>query len=103
MDTFYVLAEPRRRKILELLAINGQLTSGEISKKFNITAQAISQHLNVLLEAKVVLMKKKAQKHIYFINTSKVVEVEEWAKKIETQWNSRLDNLEKLLQKENTK
>ena len=58
MDAFLAIAEPRRRRILELLASNGQLTATEIYKKFNITAQAVSQHLKVLLDAKLVNMEK---------------------------------------------
>ncbi len=40
MDAFYALAEPRRRRIIELLVNNGQMPAGGIYKKLDITAQA---------------------------------------------------------------
>ena len=68
MDFFFALSEPKRRRIVELLAGSGELSAGEICRKFDITAQAISQHLNVLREAGLVKMEKRGQQHIYRIN-----------------------------------
>lgn len=103
MDAFYALAEPRRRKIIELLANNGELSATEISKKFDITAQAISQHLKVLLNANLVKMDKHAQQHIYKINTESVFEIEDWAKQTIITWNKRFDALDLVLKQEKKK
>lgn len=103
MDVFYALAEPRRRKIVELLAASGQLSATEIYRKFDVTAQAISQHLAVLREARIVLMDKRAQRHIYRLNTDSVLEMEEWVKRMEKLWNARFDRLEILLEQEKGK
>ena len=103
MAVFYALAEPRRRRIIELLAANGQLSAGEIQSKFNVTAQAISQHLGVLLSAKLVIMKKDAQRHIYQLNPTSVSEVEEWAKDMERLWNDRFEKLDIILEEEKKK
>lgn len=100
MDIFYALAEPRRRKILELLAREGQMPAGEIYGKFNITAQAVSQHLKVLLDAGLVYMQKKAQQHIYGLNPACLAEVEEWISRTERLWNERLDRLDEVLDDE---
>ena len=51
-------AELRRRRIVEILANIGQMSATEISKIFDITAQAISQHLKILLDSKLVVMRK---------------------------------------------
>jgi len=100
MDAFYALAEPRRRRIVEILANKGQMSSTEISKKFDITAQAISQHLKILLDSKLVVMRKQAQQHIYRINPASILEIEEWVKKIENNLNESLDKLDLTLQVE---
>jgi DNA-binding transcriptional ArsR family regulator len=100
MDAFYALADPRRRMIIELLANNGQLTAGQISNRFEITAQAISQHLRILRESGLLLMKKNAQQHIYLINPSSVKELEAWASETTKLWNARFDELDKVLEKE---
>jgi DNA-binding transcriptional ArsR family regulator len=100
MDAFYALAEPKRRRIVEILANRGQVSSTEISKKFDVTAQAISQHLKVLLNAKLVVMRKQAQRHVYQINLASILEIEEWVKKLESNLNESLDKLDLALQAE---
>ena len=100
MDAFYALAEPKRRRIVEILADKGQMSATEISKKFDITAQAISQHLKVLLDARLVVMRKQAQRHIYQVNPASILEIEEWVKKIESNWNESLDKLDLVLHAE---
>ncbi len=60
---------------------------------------AISQHLKVLKEAKVLHMKKEAQKRIYSLNDSGMNEMENWLLDIKNLWNKRLDNLDKYVLK----
>lgn len=103
MDIFYALAEPRRRKIIELLASNGQLTATQICNKFDITAQAISQHLKILREAKLVVMEKRSQQRIYQMNPHSMLEVEKWTRQMEDLWSKRFDRLDKLLEEEKRK
>lgn len=98
MDIYIALAEPKRRLILEQLAKHGELAAGEISKKFKITASAISQHLNILLNVGLVKQERQAQKRIYSLNQSGINELDEWLGKIKKDWEYRLDNLDKLLQ-----
>jgi DNA-binding transcriptional ArsR family regulator len=103
MDMFSALAEPTRRSILEMLASNGQLSATAISRKFRVSAPAISQHLKILREARLVSMEKHAQQRIYAINPEAMNELEEWARKIAAQWDKRFDALEKLAQEEERK
>jgi predicted transcriptional regulator len=69
------------------------MSATEISKKFDITTQAISQHLKILLDSKLVIMRKQAQRHVYQINMSSRLEIEEWVKKLEI-INESLDKLD---------
>jgi DNA-binding transcriptional ArsR family regulator len=100
MDMFSAIAEPTRRNILELLATNGQMSAGEIYKKFKTTPPAISQHLKILHNADLVSMEKKAQLHLYKINPSAVDEIDEWLEKLRKVWDARFDRLEKVLGEE---
>ena len=103
MDMFYAIAEPRRREIIEILSINGRMTATEIYKRFDITAQAISQHLKVLLDARLVIMEKESQRHIYRINQESILEINKWLIRMENNVNESLDRLDILLKNKNPK
>jgi len=103
MDIFYALSDPTRRKILELLASQGQLPASEIYKNFHASPPAISQHLKVLRDAGLVKMEKRAQQRIYRINPEAMQELEDWSKQLTRLWNQRLDALDELLQVEKRK
>ncbi len=103
MDIFYALADPTRRKILELLASRGELPATEIYANFAVSHPAISQHLKILREANLVRMEKHAQQRIYQINPETMLELEDWSKQLAQQWNQRLDALDELLKVEKGK
>lgn len=98
MDIYTALADSNRRKIIELLALKGKLSATDISDKFKISPPAISQHLKVLREAKLVDMEKRAQSRIYTINTNSLDELQEWVVKMKSMWEKKFDRLEKVLQ-----
>ncbi len=100
MDTFYALAEPRRRRVVEILAHRGQLSATQICDEFDVTPQAISQHLRVLREANVIQMKKRAQQRLYGLNPHSMDEIERWAAGVTNLWNSRLDRLDTALKED---
>ncbi|WP_039948842.1 ArsR/SmtB family transcription factor [Leptospira fainei] len=99
MNAFAALADDTRREIVKLVAKNGELTSSEISQNFKMSPPAISQHLKVLKEAKVLQVKKEAQKRIYRLNNSGIDEMEDWLSEIRNLWNKRLDRLDKYVLK----
>ena len=103
MDVFYALADPTRRKILELLAKHGQLPASEIYSQFTASPPAISQHLKVLREAGLVKMEKHAQQHLYQVNPQAMLEVEDWSKQVTQLWTRRLDKLDEILKVEKEK
>lgn len=100
MDAFSALAEPHRRKVVEILARRGQLSATQICDEFDVTPQAISQHLKVLREAKVIQMERRAQKRIYAFNPNSVFEIERWAAYMTEMWKSRFDRLDKALEED---
>lgn len=103
MDRFAALAEPNRRRIIEMIAENGKMAAREISDKFDISAPAVSQHLKVLREADLIQMEKRAQQRIYSINPQGMDEMWEWLGQMRKFWSERFDALDALLLKEHGK
>jgi len=103
MDIFHALADPTRRKIMELLANSGPLTATDICSQFQVSPPAISQHLKILREAELVLMDRQAQQRIYWINPGAMLEVEDWTNRLRRLWTERFDALELVLETEKQK
>jgi uncharacterized protein YndB with AHSA1/START domain/DNA-binding transcriptional ArsR family regulator len=100
MDIFTALAEPTRRTIVEMLARSGPLSATEIYEKFPVSPPAISQHLKVLREAKLVHMEKRAQQRMYQLNPDALFELEGWASHMTQLWHQRFDALDRVLEAE---
>jgi DNA-binding transcriptional ArsR family regulator len=68
MDVFEALAAPTRRQIIEMLASKGELSATDIYRRFDASPPAISQHLKILREAKLVRVERQGQLRIYQID-----------------------------------
>lgn len=76
-DVFKALADPTRRKILELLS-EGDKNAGEIAEYFNISKPSISHHLTILKNAGLVIDKRQGQNIIYILNTTVFQDIMKW-------------------------
>ncbi|MGR9107230.1 MAG: ArsR/SmtB family transcription factor [Gammaproteobacteria bacterium] len=103
MDKFAALAEPNRRRIIEIIATTGEIAASDIGDQFEISAPAISQHLKVLREVELVKMEKRAQQRIYSINPQGMDEMWEWLIRMRQFWSKRFDALDGLLLEEHNK
>jgi DNA-binding transcriptional ArsR family regulator len=103
MDVFEALAAPTRREIIEMLASKGQLSATAIYAQFEASPPAISQHLKVLREAKLVEVEIRGQQRMYRIDPQGIEEIDQWSQKMTRLWNKRFDTLEKVLQSEKKK
>jgi DNA-binding transcriptional ArsR family regulator len=103
MDMFVALSDPTRRAILELLASRGELPATDIYVQFSVSPQAISQHLKVLREAKLVVMEKRAQKHLYRLNPQTLSQFETWVQQTRQRWEERFEALDRVLEAEKQK
>ena len=103
MDMFDALADPTRRNILELLATRGELTATAIYKQFPVSPQAISQHLKILREAKLVEMEKHAQKRLYRLNPRTLSQFEAWVTQMQQRWEESFAALDAVLESEKKK
>ena len=96
MQSLIAIADPTRRRIVELLA-TGEHTAGELVEKFDLSAPAISQHLNVLREAGLVTTRAEGQTRIQALNPAGLDELGNWLEKTRSFWSKRLDALEREL------
>ena len=76
-DVFKALADPTRRKILELLA-SGDKNAGEIADYFHITKPSISHHLSILKSAELISDIRKGQNIVYSLNTTVFRDMVKW-------------------------
>lgn len=98
MQSLIALADPNRRRIVEMLA-GQELSAGEIGGEFEISAPAISQHLKVLKEASIVTMRVDGQRRIYALDRDGFDEIERWLANVRRFWLPRLDELERQMQR----
>lgn len=77
-DIFKALGDPNRRKILEILSSEGDMTAGEIASRFDISAPSVSHHLAILKKADLITDTKQRQSIIYSINTTVFQEAVKW-------------------------
>lgn len=102
MQALNALADPTRQRIVEMLA-GRELPAGAIAERFDVSAPAISQHLKVLKEAKLVRVRADAQRRIYALDPEGFEEMEEWLRRIQRFWKGRLDALERVLKEDDRK
>jgi|SRR2546421_9563773 len=68
-NVFKALADPTRRKVLRLLG-GGELTAGQLSSHFDISAPSMSHHFNILKNADLVFVRRDGQQLYYSLNTT---------------------------------
>jgi DNA-binding transcriptional ArsR family regulator len=94
--TFEVLAEPRRREILDLLR-GGERLVGDLVDHLALTQPAVSKHLRVLREAGLVDVRHDAQRRWYRLRPEPLAELDAWLEPYRELWRDRLDALEQHL------
>ena len=94
---FEVLAEPNRRRILDLLRA-AERPVGDLVDQLAVSQPAVSKHLRVLREAGLVEVRSDAQRRIYRVRTEPLRAIDEWLEPYRELWRSRLDQLERHLE-----
>ncbi len=97
MAIFDVLADPSRRRILELLRA-GERPVGELVDALGMSQPAVSRHLRVLREAGVVGARVDAQRRLYRLRPDALRELDAWLEPYRLLWSGRLDGLERHLE-----
>src|SRR2546429_508033 len=88
-----VLAEPNRRRILDLLR-DGERAVGDLVETLHLTQPAISKHLRVLRDAGLVEVRPDAQRRLSGVRSEPLKELDSWLEPYRVLWNDRLDRLE---------
>jgi DNA-binding transcriptional ArsR family regulator len=91
--TFEVLAEPNRRRILDLLRA-GERSVGQLVGGLAISQPAVSKHLRVLREAGLVEARIEAQRRVYCLRPDILREIDDWLAPYRALWSQSLDKLE---------
>jgi len=86
MDAFAALADPTRRRILEMLA-ERELAAGDIARRFDMTAPAVSQHLKILRTAELVRVRSDAQRRMYALEPRGLAGLDAWLNRYRHFWN----------------
>ena len=98
---YHAIADPTRRAILDLLAAAGEQPVGTIFARFpEVTLSAISQHMRVLREAGLVVVRPSGRERYYRLEAHPLREVADWAATYERFWTDRLTALEEYLEKD---
>lgn len=102
MRTLAALADPTRRRIVELLAQH-ERSAGELVQEFEMSAPAISQHLKVLRAAGLIRTRAEGQFRIHSLNPEGLDELDAWLSRTRRFWSARLDALDAALRADDTK
>ena len=95
-DIFQAIADPTRRAILTLIAVQA-LTPNAMAEKFDMSRQAVSKHIKVLQECELIKPEPSGREIYYHFNPKKMKEIDTWLKPFRAMWESRFENLDHLL------
>ncbi len=96
-DTFEVLGEPTRRRIVELLA-GGERPVGDLVVELGLSQPGVSRHLRVLRDSGFVTVRAEAQRRYYGLRGEPLREIDEWVSHYRRLWAASLDSLERHLE-----
>ncbi len=93
MNALEALADPTRRRIVELLG-EREHSAGEIASHFATSRPGISRHLRVLRDAGLVTVREEAQRRLYSLDPAPLAELDDWLSRYRRYWTNRLDALD---------
>lgn len=99
MSPFEALAEPHRRRILDLLRA-GERPAGELVEALKLSQPGVSKHLRVLREAGLVSVAADGQRRLYSLKPARLAELDAWLAPYRHFWADRLDALTDHLERE---
>lgn len=94
---FATLANPVRRRLLELLA-DGPRNAGSLAREFDLSRPAVSEHLRVLQDASLVVGVQQGRERLYHLNPAPLDELSTWLRPFERYWRDRLTDLRRLME-----
>ena len=95
-DLFQAIADPTRRAILTLIAIQA-LTPNAMAEKFDMSRQAVSKHIKVLQECELIKPEHSGREIYYHFNPKKMQEIDNWISQFRKSWEIQFTQLDKVL------
>jgi DNA-binding transcriptional ArsR family regulator len=95
-DIFQAIADPTRRAILALIAIQA-LTPNAMAEKFDMSRQAVSKHIKVLQECQLIKPEQSGREIYYHFNPKKMQEFDNWLAQFRKSWETRFNQLDNIL------
>ena len=92
-DVFNAIAEPRRRRIVDVLARGRLHTVGDLVNTLRLPQPAVSKHLGVLRKVGVVAVTRRGRERHYRLRAEELRPVHEWVKQYERLWSHQLDRI----------
>lgn len=101
-DIFQAIADPTRRTILTLIAMQA-MTPNALAEHFDSSRQAISKHIKILAECQLLESRQNGREIYYHFNSKKLKEVDKWLDPFRKMWENRFNNLDKVLKQVKSK
>ena len=95
-DVFQAIADPTRRAIIALIALQA-MTPNALAEHFDTSRQAVSKHIRILTECELVIQKPQGREIYYQLNVNKMKEIDKWLEQFRQIWESRFNELDKIL------
>lgn len=95
-DIFQAIADPSRRAILSLLALQA-MTPNALAEHFDSTRQGVSKHIRILMECEVIKPQQTGREIYYHFNPEKMKEIDLWLERFRKLWEDRFDQLDNIL------
>lgn len=95
-DVFQAIADPTRRAIISLIALQA-MTPNAIAEHFDSTRQAVSKHLRILTECELVKQEQKGREIYYELEVGKMIEIDKWLEQFRKIWEDRFNQLDDVL------
>ncbi len=96
-DPFNAVAEPKRRRVLEILGVQ-ELSVNEIVKKLGWAQPMVSKHLAVLKQVGLVTERRAGRQRMYRVNAERLRPIYDWVAPFERIWNERFNRLDQVLE-----
>lgn len=97
-DVFQAIADPTRRAILTLVALQA-MTPTAIAEKFDSSRQTISKHIQILTECEILGQKQNGREIYYHLNPQKMKEIADFVEPFRKLWDDRFNKLETIMKK----
>jgi DNA-binding transcriptional ArsR family regulator len=95
-DIFQAIADPTRRAIIALIALQA-MTPNALAEHFDTSRQAVSKHLQILAECELVTQEHQGREIYYRLEIEKMKEIDEWLEQYRKIWETRFSQLDELL------